>query len=85
MVDYVQKKLEMFVSRKDDEENKIEETVGVEEQNEVVEVGKFSRKPFPFKLLPNEYFSQEAIHWSRIEPGRKYMEAPNPRELRRVK
>ena len=66
MVDYVQKTLEMFVSRKDDEENKIEETVGVEEQNEV-EVGKFSRKPFPFKLLPNEYFSQEAIHWSRIE------------------
>jgi hypothetical protein len=84
VVDYVQKKLEMFVSRKDDEENKIEETVGVEEQNEV-EVGKFSRKPFPFKLLPNEYFSQEAIHWSRIEPGRKYMQAPSPRELRSVK
>ena len=63
----------MFVSRKDDEENKVEETVGVKEQNEA-EVGKkFSRKPFPFELLPNEYFSEEAIHWSRIEPNRKYM------------
>ena len=85
VVGYVQKRVEMVVSRKNDEENKVEETVGVKEQNEA-EVGKkFSREPFPFELLPNEYFSEEAIHWSRIGPGRQYMQPPHPFLLNRTR
>ena len=85
VVGYVQKRVEMVVSRKNDEENKVEETVGVKEQNEA-EVGKkFSREPFPFELLPNEYFSEEAIHWSRIGPGRQYMQPPHHFLLNRTR